>query len=584
MWTNPTLRCLTAVAALAVTAAACSTDPDRPTAAATSPTAADSPAGSAPTSSPTPAPGGCDPDLDAAFGAWAGAGFSGSIAISTGGQADCLAAYGPADEAAGRPNTVDTVFSIGSVSKAFTAAAILALVDDGRLALDERAGDVLPDLAGPVADATVGQLLLHTSGVTGSHGHDHEPLDRDAAVAAISELEQAFPPGSAFLYSNAGYTLLALVVEQVAGTGYRQFVASRILVLPDGDVAGGFWDGEPAAPGDRAVGYLDDGPTDEMGGFAGPHWAVDGNGELAMTPWALARWTHALFTGRILSPEAVAVLTSTVFDLGDGVSEVPGWVAFDASVFGVPLYSAAGGGGDVGHDVVVAWVPEQERVVVMASNTHDVTAEELLAAVGPALLADEPLPRPEVAPASVDPDVLAAAAGGYALDTGGSFTVTADADGLVVAAEGADAVAALLPPRRATAAEVATHEDLVLDLLAGGSQEGREERAALEADLGAIDAVAIAGTIEDDGELRTYVTVTGVAGSMRLWYALNPSGGIAAAEGPADPPGLVVVPTDDGGFRPDDPTGTGPDVIVRFEDGALRVEGPGATAVARRTP
>jgi CubicO group peptidase (beta-lactamase class C family) len=580
MWTHPTRRCLTVVAALTFTVAACSTDRDRPTAAETSPATATP----STTSSPTVAPGGCDPDLDAAFGAWAGAGFTGSIAISTGGQADCLAAYGPADEAEGRPNTVDTVFSVGSVSKAFTAAAILALADDGRLALEDRAGELLPDLAGPVADATVQQLLLHTSGLTGSHGHDHEPLGHDAALAAIGGLEQAFPPGSAFLYSNAGYTLLALIIEQVAGTSYRQFLASRILALPDGTIAGGFWDGEPAAPGDRAVGYLDGGPTEEMGDFGGPHWAIDGNGDLAMTPWVLARWTHALFTGRIISPEAVEVLTATAFDHGDGTSEVPGWVAVDTSVFGLPLFSVAGGGGDVGHDVVVVWVPDQERVVVMASNTQDVTAEDLLAAVGPALLAGEPLPRPDVAPATVDPDAIAAVAGGYALASGGSFTVTAHADGLVVAAEGADSVAALLPPRRATAAEVAAHEDLVLDLLAGESQEGREERTALEAVVGTIETVALAGTIEDDRELRTYVTVTGDAGSARLWYALDPSGGIAAAEGPADPPTLVVVPTADGGFRPDDPTGTGPDVLVRFDGGALRITGPGGTAVAPRTP
>jgi CubicO group peptidase (beta-lactamase class C family) len=582
MWTNPTFRRLGAVLALALAAAACSSDEP---AAAPSPTEPGEAA--AATSSTTGAgspPAGCDADRDAAFAAWADAGFSGSVAIATGGAVDCLAAHGVADEATGRAITVDTVFSIGSVSKAFTAAATLALVDDGRLALDDRAGALLPELTGPVADATVEQLLLHTSGLTGQHGRDHQPLTRAAAVEAIGGLEQAFPPGIEFLYSNAGYTLLALIIEQVAGTSYREFVASRILALPDGDVAGGFWDGEPAAEGDRAVGYVDGGPTSEMGGFAGPHWALDGNGDLAMTPWALARWTHALFTGEIIAPEAVALLTATTFDQGEGASEVPGWVAFDASVFGQPLCTVAGGGGDVGHDVVVVWAPQHERVVVIASNAPTVTAEALLTALGPALLAGEPLPRPEVTAGPVDPEALTAAAGRYALATGGTLTVTARPDGLAIAADGADAVAALLPPRQATAAEIRAHEDAVLALLAGASQEGREERAALESAVGPIEAVELAGTIEDAGELRTYVVVTGGSGSERLWYALDPSGGVAAAEGRTDLPTLTVVPAAAGGYRPDDPTGRGPAVTVQFDDGALRVTGPDGTLVAPRVP
>lgn len=88
-----------------------------------------------------------------------------------------------ADRSTGEPVTADTVFSIGSVSRAFTAALVLDLVDRDRLALDERAGDVVPGLTGPAAGATVGQLLPHTSGLTGQHGADHRPLDHDEPPA-----------------------------------------------------------------------------------------------------------------------------------------------------------------------------------------------------------------------------------------------------------------------------------------------------------------------------------------------------------------------------------------------------------------
>lgn len=223
----------------------------------------------------------CPTELIEALSAWEDAGFSGSIAVSTASEFDCRAGFGEADRSDGMPNTPDTVYSIGSVSKAFTAAAVAGLVDDGRVALTDRAGDVVPGLRGAAADATIKQLLLHTSGLSGSHGADHEPLSRSQAIAAINTMRPAFTPGTDHLYSNSGYTLLAAVVEEAAQTSFREYLTARILRLPDGDVAGGFWDGRPAAAGPRAIGYHQAGATSAMGEFAGPHWALQGNGDLA---------------------------------------------------------------------------------------------------------------------------------------------------------------------------------------------------------------------------------------------------------------------------------------------------------------
>jgi CubicO group peptidase (beta-lactamase class C family) len=562
---------------VAAGAVACSSTPPEPPGAEPPRTEAEAEAGSGPAST-------CDPDLDAAFEAWAGAGFSGSIAVTTGGEPDCLAAYGLADRDRDTPNTPDTVFGLGSVSKAFAAAAVFRLVDAGELALDDRAGDVLADLTGAAADATVGQLLLHTGGITGSHGRDHHPLDRDAAVAAIGRLEPAFPPGTDFLYSNAGYTLLALIVEQASGRPYRELMTSEVLPLPAGRTAGGFWDGEPAAPGPRAVGYLDGGePTAEMGGFAGPHWALSGNGDLAMTMADLAAWTHALFTGGIVSPASASTIQRPGFDHGDGAGEAPGWVAFDATVLGEPLLTAAGGGGDVGHDVVVVWRPEHEQVVAIASNTAEVTAEQLLDAVGPALLAGEPLPAPSPIE-DVDPDA-AALAGSYELDGGGTLTVADDPDAgrLVVVARGPEAVGALrpIPEDEIAPGDVRRHEEAVLALLDGRTPQGREERAAIEAAVGPIDGRELAGSVVDGGELRTYVAITSGGARALAWYSLDGEGGVSAAEIGTDPPSLVLgaVPGSDDTYGPDDPTGTGPQATLTFTDDRMTLRSPSATTV-----
>jgi CubicO group peptidase (beta-lactamase class C family) len=483
----------------------------------------------------------CDPSLDAAFSAWARVGFSGTVAVSTGGDFDCLAAYGAANDAANTPNTVDTVFEIGSVTKAVTAASVVHLAEDGKLALTDPVGRLLPELKGPVAAATV-----------------------------------AFKPGSGYAYSNAGYTLLALVVEKVSGKSYREYTASTTLRLPDGRTAGGFWDGEPAAPGPRAVGYLDGGSTGEAGDFAGPHWVLDGNGGVAMTARDLATWTRALFTGELVSPESVKAIAAPGRDLGKGRSEALGWVAFDPSVYGTRLLATAGGGGDVGHNAVVAWIPERQRVVAMASNKPEVSAEDLLAKMVPALLAGEPLPTPSPPPAGSGP---AATVGRYELETGGAFDVTAAGSRVTVAATGADAVAALFP---SSGGDFRAHEERVVELLDGRTQEGREERENLEGTFGGpITGVALAGTVAQDGDVRTYVTMTVGGKDVTGWYAVGENGGIEAVEVPTDPPALRLAPAGGDQYRPDDPTGAGPDVTVTFGEGRMTVSGPTGPAVAK---
>lgn len=540
---------------------------------------------SAPDATAAEPAGECSGAVDKAFRAWERAGFSGSIAVSTRGELECQAGYGWADRASDTPNTADTVFSIGSVSKAFTAAAAVSLVDAGRLRLDDRAGDLVPELRGPAARATVRQLLLHTSGLTGSHGEDHQPLSRRRAIETIGDLELAFAPGTDYAYSNAGYTLLSLIIESASGESYRGYLASRILTLPDDATIGGFWDGEPAAPGPRATGYLDDGATGETGDFAGPHWALAGNGDIAMTMPDLATWTHALFTDQLLSPAAVDVIRRPGFNHGDGTSETPGWVAIDESLFGEPVRASSGGGGDIGHNTIVAWLPDSERVIAIASNTPKVSAGDLLRKLTPALVAGDPLPTPDAPDSAIDPAELAAVAGRYELGRAGSFDVVAGAGRLEITAHGRAAVPALFPmPQGVRDASAAVHEERVMAMLAGETAQGRQERRALESELGGtITGIEPVGTIVDGGELRTYVTVDSASESMLAWYAVDEAGGVAAVMIGADPPSRSFIPTGDGAYRLDDPAGTAPEVVAKFDGRRLTISGPDVATSARRT-
>jgi CubicO group peptidase (beta-lactamase class C family) len=532
-------------------------------------------AGCAAKEKPAPVTALCDATLDAVFGAWARAGFSGAVAVSTGGRFDCLAGYGAADDATGARNTADTVFSIGSVSKAFTATAILQLAEAGKLSLDDRVGKLVPAVTGPVAEATVRHLLLHTSGIGGSIGADDQRLDRAGAIAAINQLDLAFRPGTDDAYSNAGYTLLAIIIDTVSGMSYRDYTLKHVLTLPGG-VAGGFWHGRPAAAGPVAAGYLDNGEPGRSYDAAGPFWAIEGNGSLAMTTKELATWTHALFKGKL-----AGLAGEPGIAVGEGRSHtLGGWVTFDASVYGRPMVAAAGGGGDVGHNAVVVWIPGHDRVIVLTSNRAVLTAEELLAATVPALVAGDPLPVPTAPAGGGSP---AALAGRYSLETGGSFEVTV-ADGRArIAASGADAVGVLFPPRgRFSAADLRGHEERVLGMLAGRGRDGRAEREAVEDEFGPVTAVTGGGTVVTGGEMRTYVTMTTRDGSRLGWYAVDEHSNIEGAELPTGPPALALVPVGTGRYQPDDPAGTGPEVRLDFDGGRVTVSGPAGTATARR--
>ena len=514
---------------------------------------------------------------------WAKAGFSGTVAVSRDGEFECVAGYGSADRADDQANTPDTVYSIGSVSKAFTATAIYRLVDDDRLRLGDRAGEILPSLRGPAARSTVRQLLLHTSGLTGSIGADHAPLGRAAAIRELGNLRRAYEPGARYLYSNAGYTLLALIVDELSD-GYRDFMAKHILDTPDGSRSRGFWDGEPAAGDQRAVGYLDGGPTDHMGEFNGPHWALSGNGDLAMTTRDLATWTYALFSGDILSRRSTRAVGTGQIVRDDGASATAGWVRFPAAKFGEPVVATSGGGGGIGHDVVVAWLPRSKRVVTIASNTPVVRAEDLLTAIAPALVAGETVPPPDRPHASVDPAVLRDAAGTYRLDRDSSFDVSARDNELTITAYGPEAVETLFPrPANVSTDLVSTHEEAVLDLLQGETDEGREERDLFESDFGEITEIELAGTSVIDGELRTYVTLHTETDSVLGWYALDEAGAIAGAEVPTDPPTSQFVPLGGKRFRSDDPSGDAPDVTLTFERRGFSLDGPDGSVRAHLT-
>jgi D-alanyl-D-alanine carboxypeptidase len=143
------------------------------------------------------------------------------------------AAYGFANLEWNVPATPETAFEIGSVTKQFTAACIMVLVEEGRFSLDDKISKYLKDTPVGWSDITIRQLLTHTSGIRNYTGLDGFELSRhltqEQFIAKIGGQPLVFPPGKQFYYCNTGYNLLGYIIENVSGQKYWDFLTEKIL-------------------------------------------------------------------------------------------------------------------------------------------------------------------------------------------------------------------------------------------------------------------------------------------------------------------------------------------------------------------
>ncbi|MEP7347998.1 MAG: serine hydrolase domain-containing protein [Gemmatimonadaceae bacterium] len=230
-------------------------------------------------------------------------------------------AYGLADVAAAVPATPETNYRLASLTKEFTATAILLLVRDGKLTLDTPITDVLTTFPQYGRSIRVRHLLSHTSGL-----HDYEDFVPDSQTRQIKDAEVLellrtrtdstyFAPGSAFRYSNSGYALLALIVERASGMRFADFLRQRIFDPAGLHATVAFEDGISTVER-RAYGHTVTGDsvarTDQSNTSA-----VLGDGGVYSSIDDLARWIRVLPTGVVLD-SASWLSATTAAVLSDG--------------------------------------------------------------------------------------------------------------------------------------------------------------------------------------------------------------------------------------------------------------------------
>jgi CubicO group peptidase (beta-lactamase class C family) len=258
-----------------------------------------------------------------------------SVLIRRDGRTILARSYGLADVEAGVATTPQTNYRLASLTKQFTATAIMLLKEDGKLRYDDPIARFLPDLPQSARGVTIRMLLTHTSGLWAYE--DFVPDSQTTQVhdadvpALIAHADSGyFPPGSAYRYSNTGYALLALIVERASGEPFARFLADRIFA-PLGMTHTVAYESGVSTIANRAFGYtVDNGHvtrTDQSSTSA-----VLGDGGIYTSLDDLAKWDAALDAHALVSEsDQREAWTSAVTTSGARVGYGFGWFVDSAS-------------------------------------------------------------------------------------------------------------------------------------------------------------------------------------------------------------------------------------------------------------
>ena len=276
-------------------------------------------------------------------------------------------AYGLANVEERAAATPATNYRLASMTKQFTAAAVLLLMEDRRLSLDDPVRRWLPGLPDSADAVLIRHLLVHTAGL-----RDFEELIpagasaqlRDADVLALLEAAGPgyFAPGSGFRYSNSGYVLLGLVVARAAGAGFAEFLRQRIF-QPLGMLRTVVFEAGISEVANRAFGYS----------RAGIHWertdqdltsATLGDGGIYSSIDDLAKWDAALYDGRLLRPESLRQAFAPAVESDDpAVRYGFGW-----RISGDTLWHS---GESIGFRNVILRHPRRRLSVIVLTNRNE---------------------------------------------------------------------------------------------------------------------------------------------------------------------------------------------------------------------
>ncbi len=360
--------------------------------------------------------------------------FSGSVLLANGGTPLVAKGYGYANREWEIPNTPQTKFRIGSITKQFTSMLVMQLREQGKLRVEDSVCQYVtpcPDAWKPV---TIHHLLTHTSGIPTYTGMaewregNMVPKTVDQIIAFFRDRPLQWTPGEKYAYNNSGYFLLGVVIEQAAGKKYEQALEEMILTPLGMKDTGYDWPRTIIAR--RASGYTGRGRALTNAAALDMQQPYSA-GALYSTVEDLLKWDQALYTEKLLPEAAKAIMWTPVLS-----NYAYGWQVAEPAPQTFGYRRVAHGGGINGFSAMIVRVPGPNVTAIVLANNDTANA----GAVARDLLAiyygqSYTIPAPHVV-AKVDPGVFDAYAGTYQLGPNFIVTMTREGNSLMSQATG----------------------------------------------------------------------------------------------------------------------------------------------------
>jgi CubicO group peptidase (beta-lactamase class C family) len=323
-----------------------------------------------------------------------------SVVVTRGNETLVERAWGLADVSSGRKAEPPTTYEVASLSKQFTAALVLKLVDRGRLSLGDTLGRFFDGLKPEFRGITVEQLLNHTSGLKGDFRGSPEqmaarPITRDSLVALAARDTLATKPGTKYIYSNTGYMFAGAIVEKLSGKSYAEALRDEIarplglksLARCTTDKSGG------------AESYVRS-AREKPRPVPSFHPSVTlGNGGVCTTAGDLARWNRALHGGRVLSETSYRAMTTPRGAASAGNYGLGLYVRPEPWGTKVILH----GGTTAGYSAANLWYPADSISVTVLYNGVPQVPVNVAAVIAQLAHGLTPAPRPAVAQTPAPP-------------------------------------------------------------------------------------------------------------------------------------------------------------------------------------
>lgn len=393
--------------------------------------------------------------------------------------------YGLANLELKVPVRPEMVFRIGSVTKQFTAVAILMLVQEGKIDLDAELKAYLPDYPTHGEKITVLHLLNHTSGIKSYTDMSEwaslwrKDLSLQELVDVFKDQPAQFKPGEMWAYNNSAYVLLGALIEKVTGQSYAQFLDERIF-KPLGMAHTQYDVTESIIPG-RVAGYMKGAGAWQNASYLSmtqPHAA----GALISSVDDLARWNKALYTGRLVKSRLLE-RSWTPLTLADGRSIQYGFGWGVATIAGKLIVEH--GGGINGFVCQTLRMPAERIYVAILTNRMGTTDNLFMLALQSAFLAAG-LPAPEVQPVELGPQALAAWQGVYQLSEKEDLALEAS-EGVLYAQRTGDKKRELIP---LSASEFCLKEDPFTRIVMMPAEDGKAKGLEIRGHFGPYEPAA----------------------------------------------------------------------------------------------